>query len=145
MKRHVKEHSQRVNIKTTRLASLTAVFRPKKRAFPTTGTVPTTSVDIDGMVCPPGEGQDTQVEDLEVTAQESPLPSDGDETDNNGSDGDRRAEESYTYSDSEDDFESDEGGVDEMDGVEIDRGILEFELRAAEAGNVSYYAQGLER
>ena len=139
----MKEHSQRVNIKTTRLASLTAVFRPKKQTRPTMDRVPTALMDMDGVACPPSEDQDIQVVDSET--QELALASDGDETDDTGSDGDERVEESYTYSDSEDDFESDEGGVDEMDGVEVDRGTLEFELRAAEAGNVSHCVQRLER
>ena len=145
MKRHVKEHSHRVNIKTTRLASLTAIFRPKKRAYPTTDKAPATSMDTDGMTYPPNEAPDVQVEDPEVIARESALLSDGDEMGDASSDDDERVEGLYTYSDSEDDFESNDGDVDETDEVEVDRGILEFESRAAEAGNVSHHVQGLER
>lgn len=98
-------------------------------------------MDVDRAVYPPGEDQGVQVGDLEVIAQESALPSDDDETDNTGSDDDERVEGSYTYSDSGDDFESDDEDIDKMDEVEVDRGILEFELRAAEAGNVSHCVQ----
>lgn len=131
----MKEHSQRLNIKTTWLASLTAVFCPKKRAPPVVDEAPETAMDVDNLV--PHPEQDSQVGGFEAIPQEPASSSDDDETDDAGSGSDGVTEGSLRDSDSENEFESDkEDGDDERDGDEGGQGIFDFELKAAEAGDV---------
>jgi hypothetical protein len=135
----MREHSQRLNIKTTHLASLTAVFRSKKQAPTVVNENSVTTTDVDNAE-PPHEQHD-RVGGSEDIPTESAVSS---ETDDVGVDGSDWMEGSFVDSDSGDEFESDEESADEerddgMGGVEVDRGTLEFELKAAEAGNAFYY------
>ena len=138
MNKHARQHSQKLNIKTTQLASLTAVFRRKKRVPRAVEETPTSAMDVDDTVHPPEH--DGQAGCLETITQEPTFLSDDNETDNDGGgDSDRNggSEEGFTNSDSEDEFESDEEGVGcRGDGPRVNQGSLEFELRAAEAGNI---------
>ena len=94
-------------------------------------------MDVDDMVDPPK--QDIRMGGLETTPRETVFPYDGNNTDD-GSDkgGDDRSgnEGPVMDSDSEDEFESDEEGVDVRGEREADQRVLDFELKAAEAGNV---------
>lgn len=87
---------------------------------------------------PPETG--SQAGDLETIPQEPTFLPDGNGMDNDSSsdaDRDGGSEGRLMDSDSEsDEFKSDEEGVGCQDGPRVDRGLLEFELRAAEAGNV---------
>ena len=128
---------KRLNIKTTRLASLTAVFRPKKKVPPCTAegpSAPTIDVGMDDAVDPPEQ-------DSHADGPEPIPPDDGNRTEtdyDSNSDGDGRSgdESSMVDSDSEDEFESDDEGVNEENGCRASRGTLDFELKAAEAGSV---------
>ena len=74
---------------------------------------------------------------FEAIPQEPASSSDDDETDDAGSGSDGVTEGSLRDSDSENEFESDkEDGDDERDGDEGGQGIFDFELKAAEAGDV---------
>jgi len=131
----MKKHSQRLNIKTTQLASLTAVFHSKKRRPPTIDNSHLPAMDVDEEGSPPEP--DTQVGGSEAVPEGSIPQSDGSETDDDcdDSDGDGTSEGLLVDSDSEDEFESDDENVGGRgDGVGSGRGPLEFELRAAEAG-----------
>lgn len=136
MNKHMKQHSQRLNIKTMRLASLTAIFRRKKPAPRAAEVTPISRTSVDDVA----QSQDIEMGDLEVIPHETASAYDGDETDDssdkehNDRNGD---EEPMVVSDSEDEFESEREDVDPV-GNECgaDRGILEFELKAAEAGKV---------
>ena len=132
----MKEHSQRFNIKTTRLASLTAIFHQKKRIPHTGEAIPTTSrMDVD----PPEQ------ENHEETALHEPTllrdDNEAEEGSDDGGDGGSEDEGPRVDSDSEDEFESDEEGPGGGDGCGWERGILDFELEAAEAGSVPYHAR----
>jgi len=135
MNKHMKTHSQRLNIKTTQLASLTAVFHSKKRRTPTADNSHLSAMDVDE------EGHlpelDTQIGGLEAISEGPALQSDGSEIDDgDSSDGGCTDEGLLVDSDSEDEFESDgENAGGHGDGVGKGRGPLEFELRAAEAGS----------
>lgn len=134
MNKHMKEHSQLLNIKTMQLASMTAVFRSKKRAPPTTDEAPTTTMDMDEVAHPPE--QDSQVGGSEVIPQELAV-SNGNKTDSaSSSNGNNETGRSLVDSDSGDEFESEEESADRMDEDREDWGTLEFELQAAKAGNV---------
>ena len=129
----MKEHSQRLNIKTTQLASLTAVFRRRKRAPSVAHKAPRTAMDVGEVVLLPEH--DSQVGDLEAIPREPAALSGGDETDDAGSSS--GMEGSLEDLDSENEFESDEEDVaGKRDGARGGRGVFDFELRAAEAGNV---------
>ena len=135
MNKHMNEHSRRLNIKTTQLASMTAVFHSKKRGPPAADKAPATKTDVDGAVPPPEP--DSQVHDPEATTREPAAPHNGNETDEAGSsDNDNRMEGPLVDSDSGDEFESEVESVDGMDEAKEDRRTLDFELRAAEAGSV---------
>lgn len=94
------------------------------------------ATDADEAACPPE--RNSQVGGVETISQEPAVfYGTDDEMDNTGSsDGGNRAGEPLADSDSEDEFESEEESVDRIDEVMEDQGTLEFELRAAEAGNV---------
>jgi hypothetical protein len=64
MNKHTKAHSQQLNIKTTQLASLTAVFHSKKRPPPAEGSAPTPGMGMDEAAHPPE--QDSQMDADEV-------------------------------------------------------------------------------
>jgi hypothetical protein len=131
MNRHLKQHSQRLNIKTTHLASLTAIFRPKKQPKPPTANrshPPTADMNQDDHLAGPGGSEVTP----EVsTSQPGDIRSD----DGTGSDGDEMSEGAFGDPDS-DEFESDEEDL----GCETTEGRvpLDFELNAAKAGNVHH-------
>lgn len=100
-------------------------------------------MDVDEVVLPPEP--DSQVCGSEVITREPAAPHDGNETDETGgSDSDNRMEGSLVDSDSGDEFESEEESVDGIDEAKEDRGTLEFELRAAEAGSVLHRTRRLE-
>ena len=142
MNKHLKEHSQRLNIKTTQLASLTAVFHSKKQRRPAVDNPYLSAMDIDkeGPLPEPN----SQVGGLEAIPGEPTTQGDGSKTDNdndsddnNGSNSDGASEELLTDLDSGDEFESDEEDISGCrDGTGKGQGLLEFELRAAEAGSV---------
>ena len=134
MNKHMKEHSRRLNIKTTKLASLTAIFRSKKRTPPATDVPDLSAMDVDEE-SHPTENQ----EGGPGAAVEGPtLQCDGNETEDSGScDSDGASNGMWVDSDSEDEFEDEEGVSDQEDGVGEGQGVLEFELKAAEAGDVS--------
>lgn len=155
MNTHMRQHSRRLNIKTTRLASLTAVFRPKKRAPSTVDANITTAMDVDESLYPPG--QDDVARGSEGIPQGTAISSggnemdddssEGDETGDDGVDGDEADDDGSDDSDmsvegvladvdSEDEFESDEESVSGIEEAEVGQAPLEFELRAAEAGSV---------
>jgi len=131
----MKTHSQRLNIKTTQLASLTAVFHSNKRRTPTADNSHLSAMDVDE------EGHlpelNTQIGGLEAIPEGPALQSDSSEIDDgDSSDGGCMGEGLLVDSDSEDEFESDgENAGGHGDGVGKGRGPLEFELRAAEAGS----------
>jgi len=131
MNKHTRRHSQQFNIKTTRLASLTAIFRRKKQAPRATEVAPTTAImDVD----PPEQGDRMG----DINPRETTFLNDDNGTDSdsdNGSDG-TRENELVAESDSEDEFESDDECVDEEDGHRSSHRILDFELKAAEAGSI---------
>ena len=134
MNRHMRQHSQRLNIKTTHLASLTAVFCSKKKpGLPATNHShpPATDTDLDNHLTEPSD----QVNGPRVIP-EVPIPQldDGATDDSDESDSDEMSEGMLVDSDS-DEFESDED-VDHKMGE--GRGPLEFELRASSAGNVHH-------
>lgn len=144
MNRHLRQHSRRLNIKTTKLASLTAVFHSKKQTPPAADDTRLSAMDVDDGHLPE---QDSQVGASEAIVQEPTSQGGCSETDddNDGrSDDDSGIEGLLVDSDSEGEFESDEdesnsdeeGADRQRDGSRAGQGILEFELRAAEAGNV---------
>ena len=129
MNKHMKKHAQRLNIKTTHLASLTAVFHPKKQLRPSTTNAMDTSQD-NCLAGPSGQADGTGV------VPEVPAPQfnycgtdDSDESDDSG----LGANGTLPDSDS-DEFESNEdpGQCKAGEG----RGPLEFELRTAKAGDI---------
>ena len=80
MNKHMKLHARRLNIKTTELANMTAVFRLKKRTPPAAADSPDPpAMDVDEEGCLPEP--DIQVGDLEAISEEPTLQSDSDETD----------------------------------------------------------------
>lgn len=133
MNRHMKQHSQRLNIKTTHLASLTAVFHSKKKPRPPTTNHSRPPVTDTG----PGDhlaGPSGQVNGPGIIP-EVPIPQpedDGRTDESDESDSDQMSEGMLVDLDS-DEFESDEDVGREMGEG---RGPLEFELRASNAGNV---------
>ena len=132
MNKHMKKHSQRLNIKTTQLASLTAIFHSKKRRPPAADDPHLSAMDVDKEGSLPRP--DSQIGGSEAIPKELTTQFDGSETDNSdGSDGDGTNRGLLVDSDSGDEFESDEDSEVEAG---IDRGPLEFELRAVEAGSV---------
>ena len=144
MNKHMKEHSHRLNIKTTRLASMTAVFHSKKWAPPVADKTPTTVMDVDEVAYPPK--QDNQVGGPEAIPRESAAFRDNNETDDAGSsDSGNRMGGSFADSDSGDEFESKEESINGMDEAEEGRGMLEFELGAAEAGSILCCIQRLKQ
>ena len=143
MNKHMKRHSQQLNIKTTRLASLTSVFRPKKQQLPTTDRTSSPAMDVHEEGCLPEQG--SQVGSSETAPHEPTLRHDesGTEDDNgsNGNDGSDNdgSEGLWVDSDSEDEFESDEeSSSGQAAGSGVHQRILEFDLRAAEAGDIHY-------
>ena len=110
MNKHMQEHSQRLSIKTTRLASLTAVFRLKGQLrLTTTGRShpPTMEADEAGNCNRP----DSPVGGSEVIPEEQTLqPDDSGADDSNGSDGSEANEGMFLDSDL-DEFESNEEGI----------------------------------
>ena len=131
----MKKHSQQLNIKTTQLASWTAVFHSKKQR-PAAEVSHLSAMDVDK------PEPDAQVGGLEAIPEGPTLQFDGGETDDDddsdNGDGDGTGEGLLVDSDSEDEFESDD---DENIGghggqAENGRRLLDFELRAAEAGSV---------
>jgi hypothetical protein len=148
MNKHMKQHSQRLNIKTTRLASLTAIFHRKKQVPYKVGETPSSTMDVDNTINPPE--QDSQAGGLETIPQGPATPynngdddsdDDDDDDDDDEVDGSRDHDNgggggnggSLMESDS-DEFESDEEGVSRGDLYRADWGTLDFELKAAEAG-----------
>ena len=134
MNKRMRDHSRRLSIKTTRLASLTAVFRSKRQPRPpTTGCShpPTTEADA----ADDRDIADSTVGGSEVDLGEQTLqPDDSGADDSNGSDGSEVNEGVLMDSDS-DEFESDEEGIGRNVTGE-GRGLLEFKLQAAEAGKI---------
>ena len=136
MRRHLRQHAQQLNIKTTHLASLTAVFHPKKRPrrpAMNRSHLPVMDVDEDNNLAGPGG----QADDSEVVpeASTSRLRDSGTD-DSNNSNSDEASEgmmEDLEDLDS-DEFQSDDdvGRCETGEG----RGMLDFELGAARAGNV---------
>lgn len=134
MNKHMKQHSQRLNIKTMKLASLTAIFRSKKkRTPPTSRKTNPPAMDLDEEEHLPGGGQENN---SEAVFEGLTLQSDGNETDDQGSDDDDGTSEGMLVdSESEDEFESGEEWTESREGeVETNQRLLEFEVRAAEAG-----------
>ena len=130
MNKHMKAHSQRLNIKTTRLASLTAIFRRKKKVPRVAEVVPS----VPGMRA---DSPNNRVHN--TTPHELTFLHDDDEMDVDGNGGSECRSENENEGplvdlDSEDEFESDEEGVDGGDGCGPGQGMLDFELKAAEAG-----------
>ena len=115
-----------------------AIFRSKKQKSPTTGHSHPPTTDAveandhnrpDGCVC-----------SLEAVPEEQPSQlDDSGADDSNGSNGDRGNEGMLMDFDL-DEFESDEESV-RCDVTEEGRGLLEFEMRAAEAGNICHKHQ----
>ena len=132
----MKKHSQRLNIKTTQLASLTAIFHSKNQRPPATGASHLPAMDADEAGYLPGP--DTRIGGSEAIPEEPASQFDGSETnDGDDSDGNGTDEGLLASSDSEDEFESDDENIGSHgDGAGNGRGPLEFELRAAEAGSV---------
>ena len=139
MNKHLKLHSQRLNIKTTQLASLTAVFHPKKR--PLHGA--------DGSHLPAMDANnnaelDGQTDGSGVVPEGPTLEYDDHETDDGGDNSDGVSKGMLVGSDSEDEFESDgEGVAVQEDGAEKGRRVLDFELDAARSGNALCNTKGL--
>lgn len=139
MNKHMRGHSKRLNIKTTHLASLTAVFHSKKQPRPPTESrcrPPTTGTNQDSNLAASG----SQVDNLDVTpeVQMSQL---GDVsqlgTDDHDGSGSDEMDEGALEDFGSDEFESsdeEDPGCETRDG----RGLLEFELNAAKAGNVHH-------
>ena len=131
MNRHLKQHSQHLNIKTTHLASLTAIFHPKKQPKRPTANrshPPTADTNQDNHLAGAGGSEVTP----EVsTSQPGDIRSD----DGTGSDGDEMSEGAFGDSDL-DEFESDEEDLSckTMEG----QVPLDFELNASKAGNVHH-------
>jgi hypothetical protein len=110
MNKHMKEHSRRLNIKTTQLASLTAVFRLKKRKPPIVDDPRPPAMDVDEEGHPP---PDSQVGGSGITPERPTLQVDGNETDDDsGGNTDGTSEGMLMDLDSTDEFESDEEDVD---------------------------------
>jgi hypothetical protein len=150
MNKHMKKHSQRLNIKTTRLVSLTAVFHSKNQRPPTVDASRLPAMDLDGEGYPPEP--DTQVGGSEAIPEGPTSQSDSSETNDgdDGDDGDGDGDGGGTDEgllvdlDSGDEFESDDENISSHgDGVGNGRGPLEFELRAAEAGSVLHQSSAL--
>ena len=134
MNKHMKQHSQRLNIKTTRLASLTAIFHRKKKV--PRGAEPTPSTSRMNVDSPE---EDNRMDD--ITPHESTLLLNGNETDIDDDEGGEDGSENEgppVDSDSEDEFESDEEAVGGGGGCQPGHGILDFELKAAETGGILY-------
>jgi hypothetical protein len=141
MNKHMKEHSRKLNIKTTKLASLTAIFRPKKRVPLTPDDPRLPAMDIDASEENPSA--DNQEGGSGGASGACALQCDGNETENDdGDESDGASEGMLVNSDSEDEFEDEESVGDPEDGVGRGPGVLEFELKAAEAGDVPH-RQGL--
>lgn len=121
-------HSQRLNIKTTQLASLTAVFRSKKQPrLPATDRM---DIDQDDYLA----GPSGQANGSDIAPEVPTSRLDDSESDRScRSDGNETSEGMLGDSDS-DEFES-EQDVSRCEMGE-GRGPLEFELRAAKAGNI---------
>ena len=134
----MKEHSQLLNIKTTRLASLTAVFRSKKRPPPVADDTPMPAMNVDDIAHTPE--RDVQMDDLEAISHGlTSLDNDDEMDEGSGDDTDgRRSEDEAPVvdSDSEDEFEIDEEDEDGGVGCGANQKMLDFELKAAEAGSV---------
>ena len=87
-----------------------------------------------------------QENQVETPSHEPTLLHDGGEAEegsDDGGDGGSENEGLLVDSDSEDEFESDEEGPGGGDGCGRGQGILDFELNAAEAGNVPYCVQSI--
>ena len=138
MNKHMKEHSQLLNIKTTRLASLTAVFCSKKRPPPVADDTPMPAMDVDDIAHTPE--RDIQMDDLEAISHGlTSLDNDDEMDEGSGDDADGcRSEDEVLVVDldSEDKFEIDEEGEDGGVGCGANQKTLDFELKAAEAGSV---------
>ena len=134
----MKQHSRRLNIKTTKLASLTAIFRSKKKPPTESDGALLPAMDIDGEEHPPSN----QGGDPEATPEGPIQQRNGSETAESGNESDGASEGMLADSDSDDEFESDTEGVDGR-GDAVATRSLEFEVRAAIAGNVPYQSQGL--
>ena len=129
MNRHMKQHAQKLNIKTTHLASLMAIFHPKKRPKPPTidgSHPPTMDVSQDDYLTGPGGS--------EVTSEVPTSQLDDIGTDDGGRSGSDETSEGALGDSDSDEFESDEEDV--VCEAREGQGSLEFELRAAKAGNV---------
>ena len=135
MNKHMKTHSQRLNIKMTQLASLTAVFHSKKQRPPVADNPHLSMMDIDEEGSDPGH----QAGGSEAIPTRPASRFDGNETNDgdSGDDDNALSEGPLADSDSGDEFESDDENLgDRRNGAEKGQGPLEFELRAAEAGSV---------
>jgi hypothetical protein len=109
MNKHMKEHSRQLNIKTTQLASLTAVFCLKKRKPPVADDPRPLEMDVDEEGHPP---PDSQVGGSGITPERPTPQVDGNETDDDsGSNTDGMSEGMLMDLDSTDEFESDEEDV----------------------------------
>jgi len=155
MNKHMKEHSRGLNIKTTRLATLTAIFRSKKHLPPRVADdTPMPAMDVDNTVHTPE--RDIQMDDLEAISHGLTSLYDNDDDDDDddeidgGCDGNtngRRSEDEAPAmdSDSEDEFESDEEMDDRGVGCGTNQKMLDFEIKAAEAGSVLCFIWSLEQ
>jgi hypothetical protein len=91
MNKHMKQHSQWLNIKTTRLASLTAIFCRKKQVPYKVGETPMSTMDVDNTVHLPE--QDSQAGGLETIPRGPATPYDNDNDGNDDSDDDEDDED----------------------------------------------------
>ena len=126
MNRHMRQHAQRLNIKTTHLASLTAVFHPRPPAA-NRSHLPAMDMNQDDDLT----GSGGQVGGLGGVPGVSTSWLNDSEADDSDSD---EVSEGMMVDFDSDEFEGDEdaGCCETGEG----RGPLEFELRAAKAGNV---------
>ena len=129
MNRHMKKHTQWLNIKTTHLMSLTAVFHTKERPRAGCSHPPAAGSTESNHLAPPSG----EVDGLGVTPEELALqPNDSGMDDGSGSDDNESSDRIPANSDS-DEFKSD----DDLGHCEMEEGqrSLEFELWVAKAGN----------
>ena len=133
MNRHMRGHAKWLNIKTTHLASLTAVFHSKKRSKPPAASHShplVTDTNRDNSLTK-SSGQVTDLEDCPVPM--SQLSNAGVD-DHNGSDSDEMSDWMLEDFNSDEFKSSDEEGLScKMRGAQVPLG---FELSAAKAGNV---------
>ena len=133
MNRHMRGHAKQLNIKTTHLASLTAVFHSRKQPRPPTTSSPhppaTDTEQGNNPAGPSGQDNSSEVPPEVLMSRLGDAGAD----DSDRIDSDEMSEGGLEDFDSEEFESSDEDLGCEMRDHQVP---LEFELRAAKAGNV---------